>query len=237
MRQIIILILVIVFISSFGVPQDAKFQNLNSSNTLVEENHYLKQQIDELKRTESTFINIVIWTLGTALVIVLAVIGFLSYVNYKSMEKEKEEIRRGLVSEIKNEIDIQQKQLVKSIDQINEKNFKIVLKDSQKRFDYLKKGILLTMLVNIRKSFNQAMTKKSFADAFLHISVILTFSIDIKDDNKINDALESINDLLSNNFKPKVEDVSKLLGALDKIDEKYKIEKESIIEKIKQKRQ
>lgn len=230
------LIVILLSISASIYPQNIKSSDSKDFTEVQEENYYLKNQIEEMKRTDDRLINIIIWTLGTSLAIVLIVVGLQSYVNIKAIEKEKNLIKESLVTLIMDELNSQKISILKEINKNVEEIFQNLQEKNKSQYDYLRKGIMLTMVGILTTNFFKSMKSKSYSAAIKHCDVILDFSMELKDDERIGKTLDLLNIVLSQDFKPDVDVVAKLLEKLEDLPKKYKIEKDSIVDKLKKRR-
>ncbi|MDC5338480.1 hypothetical protein OHW59_17665, partial [Acinetobacter baumannii] len=111
MNKIIIILLILFSATAYGAEVDNALlqKNLEAANTQIE---VLKGQVEVMKSYQDNFLTTVYWSLGAVLGIVVLLIGYNWFTNFKSQEKEIV----ALKSLIQNELNQKKMMLTEDMD-------------------------------------------------------------------------------------------------------------------------
>ncbi|WP_111854794.1 hypothetical protein [Acinetobacter oleivorans] len=99
MKKILFIFLILTSCYTIGADVDNTLllKNLEAANTQIE---VLKAQVEVMKSYQDKFLTTVYWSLGTVLGIVILLIGYNWFTNFKSQEKEVQTLKNFIQNEL-----------------------------------------------------------------------------------------------------------------------------------------
>ncbi|MFV5661065.1 hypothetical protein VXR58_12760 [Acinetobacter pittii] len=189
MCRILITLLIIFSASSYGADIDNTLlkKNLDTANTQIE---VLKAQVEVMKNYQDKFLSTVYWSLGGVFGIVVLLVGYNWFTNFKNQEKELQ----GLKDYISQELNNRKRELVSSVNEkitekISSENRKLIIE------------IIHTQHKVLLLEFSDFKNRKIYANCIRRIGDIVTLNKDTPFEYRFKDAIDSLVDILELTLK------------------------------------
>jgi len=197
---------------------------------------YLNNQLEELRRFNNSLLSTVHWSLGISVSIVVLLIGFSWYTNFKSFEEDKEKLIEDFNNLISKKVKLVKKELLTQIETVQKESTETIIKDVDKQFLHHKERIMLLMSDSITKNTFSWLEDGKYEEAIKSIAINLEFSTELHNNERINNSIDLLRDILKNDFSISSESVQMINDAIKHLPDDYETEKSSLISIIQQKR-
>lgn len=189
MNKIIITLLILFSATAYGADVDNALlqKNLETANTQIE---VLKAQVDVMKSYQDNFLTTVYWSLGAVLGIVVLLIGYNWFTNFKNQEKELQSLKNHIEQELiakKSDLDIS----------VNKQISSTIAKENNK----LRRNILNLQHKIALMEFNNYKNKKSYANCIRMIREIIDINKELSYEYRIRDGLDNLVEIMELTFK------------------------------------
>ncbi|MDC5235405.1 hypothetical protein OHX09_12430 [Acinetobacter baumannii] len=184
MNKIIIILLILFSATAYGAEVDNALlqKNLEAANTQIE---VLKGQVEVMKSYQDNFLTTVYWSLGAVLGIVVLLIGYNWFTNFKSQEKEIV----ALKSLIQNELNQKKMMLTEDMDKkigetLSKQNNKIWSEIHNLKYE------------NILKEFRYKKSSKIYATCIRNVNELMTVNKQISSNYRTQQILDLLVEVL-----------------------------------------
>jgi len=189
MNKIIITLLILFSATAYGANVDNTLlqKNLDAANTQIE---VLKAQVEVMKSYQDNFLTTVYWSLATVLGIVVLLIGYNWFTNFKSQEKELQSLKNHIEQELnvkKSDLDVS----------VNKKISSTIAQENNK----LKRDLLNLKHKILLIEFNNYKNKQIYANCIRVIREIIVINKELSSEYRIREGLDNLVEIMELTFK------------------------------------